>query len=117
MNQRKRCKGCYQAVPAEGPSRCPQCAGKHNATEAERRAAKNPQEKWNAAGALQRAKEYSAPGRWTDREMAELARAFGNACVYCGAPAEVADHFVPLSSGGTNCEREHAFRWHADQAV
>ena len=102
MNDRKKCKGCYKPIPVEGSSRCPPCAEEHKARERTRSAAQRPKGKWNGAQATQRAKKCGAPGAWTDEEMAKRVVMLGNVCVYCGGPAEEADHFKPLSKGGTN---------------
>jgi 5-methylcytosine-specific restriction endonuclease McrA len=102
VNDRKNCKGCYKPIPVEGSSRCPPCAEKHKAQERARQAAQSPKDKWNGAQATQRAKKCGAPGAWTDEEMSKRVVMLGNVCVYCGGPAEEADHFKPLSNGGTN---------------
>ncbi len=102
METTKKCNDCANpAVP--GMSRCVPCAERMRQKAAERRAANaNPPGKWNAAMATQRAKQYGAPGTWTDDEMSARAAMFKNVCVYCGGQPKVADHFKPLKLGGTN---------------
>jgi 5-methylcytosine-specific restriction endonuclease McrA len=102
MNDRKNCKGCHRPIPVEGASRCTPCAEKHKASERARSVARRPRREWNGAQAKQRAKKRGASGAWTDEEMSKRAAALGNVCLYCGGPAGEADHFKPLSKGGTN---------------
>ncbi len=45
-----------------------------------------------------RARELQAPGRFTDREFAELVRAFDGRCAYCGCVDQMTpDHRIPLA--------------------
>ena len=51
-----------------------------------------------------RSRLLNAEGTFTRREWAERKAQFGNRCAYCGRRTKLltADHYVPLSKGGTN---------------
>lgn len=49
-----------------------------------------------------KAARRGAEGRHTNEDIAEIWARYGNACAYCGAPAEHTDHVHPLSRGGSD---------------
>lgn len=102
--RRKRAKDRHPHATAEYSKRYyarhrDRCAAK------DRRYREENYEKVIACVERRRARELTAEGEFTGRDIIALIRQFGRTCFYCGASKLKkfdVDHFIPLARGGSN---------------